>query len=110
MEKILYTPPAAFIISFLFFAILAAALSRLAYRGKQGPAGGRTSYACGEDIPDHTAQPDYSQFFSFAFFFTIAHVATLMMTIIPIESLETLAMALIYVAVVVVSLMVVFKR
>ncbi len=28
-------------------------------------------YACGEDMPSHLMQPDYSQFFPFAFFFTV---------------------------------------
>ena len=110
MEKFLYTPPVAFIITFVFFTVMAMVLSRLAYRGKEESAGARKSYACGEDIPDHMAQPNYSQFFPFAFFFTLAHVATLMMTIVPIQTYETFFVAMIYVLSVIVGLTVVFKR
>jgi NADH-quinone oxidoreductase subunit A len=109
LEKILYSPPIVFLIALLFFMLLSALFSRLAYRCKE-TAGARKSYACGEDLPSHMAQPDYSQFFPFAFFFTIAHVATLMMTVVPTETFETMFMALAYLLIVLVSLTIVFKR
>ncbi|MFA6549664.1 MAG: hypothetical protein WCT39_07055, partial [Candidatus Margulisiibacteriota bacterium] len=41
------------------------------------------AYTGGEEVPTHRVQPDYSQFYPFAFFFTILHVVTLMVTTVP---------------------------
>ena len=51
--------------------------------GKVMPAGKTKAYACGEDVADHRAQPDYAQFFHFAFFFTIMHVVALIVATLP---------------------------
>ncbi|MDD5247162.1 MAG: hypothetical protein PHS09_07210 [Candidatus Omnitrophica bacterium] len=111
MSKILLSPPLAFMIIFGFCLFLSFIFSRLAFRNKkEKPPGAGKSYACGEDIADHMAQPDYSQFFPFAFFFTIVHVATLMVTTIPVENAETFITAITYVISVVVALLILFRR
>jgi NADH:ubiquinone oxidoreductase subunit 3 (subunit A) len=51
--------------------------------GKVMPPGKTKSYACGEDVADHRSQPDYGQFFRFAFFFTIMHVVALIVATMP---------------------------
>lgn len=110
MDNILLSPPVAFLILLVFFWALSAMLSRLAFRGKKQVHGTGESYACGEDLPDHLAQPDYSQFFPYAFFFTIAHVATLIVTTVPMETLRALVMAVIYIFAVVIGLYVLLRR
>jgi hypothetical protein len=56
-------------------------------------AGATRSYACGEDVPDHRMQPDYAQFFPFAFFFTIMHVVALIVATVPRGSLAASGLA-----------------
>ena len=103
-------PPVAFLVILIFCLLLSVLLSRLAFRTKKTPGGLGESYACGEDNYNHMAQPDYSNFFPFAFFFTLAHVATLMIATVPIESLKSFAIAVIYVLGVVVGLSIILKR
>jgi len=111
MDNWLLNPAVSFCVVFIFIAVLAALFSRLSYRLNKEKAGGATkSYACGEDIQDHMAQPDYSQFFPFAFFFTLAHVATLMLTTVPVETPESMMFAVIYSFVVLTGLAIVFRR
>ncbi len=111
MEQLLLTPPVVFAIVFLFVLLLSTALSRLSYKKKEKREEGTgKAYACGEDVEDHMAQPDYSQFFPFAFFFTVAHVATMMITAIPLESINTLIMAELYIVGVVAGLFILFRR
>jgi NADH-quinone oxidoreductase subunit A len=111
MKQWLLTPPVVFAIVFLFVLFLSTALSRLAYKKKEKKEEGTgKAYACGEDVEDHMAQPDYSQFFPFAFFFTVAHVATMMITAIPLESIDTLIMAELYIVGVVAGLFILFRR
>lgn len=97
LEEWLLSPPVAFIIVLLacfFFSFL---FSKLSIRPQKHSKDETKPYACGEDNYDHLAQPDYSTFFSFAFFFTIAHVATLIMTTVPVETLRTFILAALYI-------------
>lgn len=110
MYNILLSPPVAFVILLVFCALLSLLFSRFAYRRKDAMGGGRKSYACGEDIPDHMAQPDYSQFFPFVFFFTISHVMTMMATTVPAETVETFFLAGVYIMTGIVSLFILLRR
>jgi NADH-quinone oxidoreductase subunit A len=111
MDKILFNPPVTFSIVLIFVIVLSKLLSGLAFKNKKRPtSGSRESYACGEDVKDHLAQPDYSEFFPFAFFFTIAHVATLILTTVPMQTFSTFAMAMVYLTVVVIGLLILFRR
>jgi NADH-quinone oxidoreductase subunit A len=110
MYQLILSPPIVFILLFVFLSGLSYLFSKLAYRSKKRAAGTGESYACGEDIPDHLAQPDYSQFFPYAFFFTIAHVATLIVTTVPMETVRALVMAIIYIMTVVIGLYVLLRR
>jgi len=79
---ILISPPIA------FFVFLAAAFGLYALgRGmapKLNKAGGKlTTYACGEDIPGVKIQFGYRLFFLFALFFTMMHVAVLVIATVP---------------------------
>ncbi len=78
----LLSPPVA------FFIFLAAALLLYALGGRMAPkltkVGGKlTTYACGEDIPGVKIQFGYRLFFFVALFFTIMHVATLVIATVP---------------------------
>ena len=112
MQELIFSPPVVFIIVFLFACLLSYLFSKLAYRGKDRVSGAGKAYACGEDVEveDHMAQPDYSQFFPFAFFFTLAHVATMMVTAIPLETVASLVMAELYIVSVIVGLFILLRK
>lgn len=111
MGKLILSPPAAFLITLLATILFGAALSSLAFkRSGKGDEGAGKSYACGEDMPTHLMQPDYTQFFPFAFFFTILHVVTLMVATVPVETAESFAIAVIYIAGAVAALFILFRR
>ena len=50
--------------------------------------------------------PDYSQFFPYAFFFTIMHVLTLIIATAPVDALT---LPLLYVAVGILALLIIFR-
>jgi NADH-quinone oxidoreductase subunit A len=110
MNNILLSPPLAFLIFLVCAFLLAWLLAKLAWRNSGQTEGTGKPYACGEDITNHLAQPDYSQFFPYAFFFTIAHVATLIVTTVPLETSRTLAICLIYIAAVIIGLTVLLRE
>jgi NADH:ubiquinone oxidoreductase subunit 3 (subunit A) len=97
MDKWLLSPLAAFVVILFTLWLLTSLLSRLAFRSAKKEEANAESYACGEKNYDHTVAPDYSTFFSFAFFFTLAHVATLIMTFFPVETLGNLALPALYI-------------
>lgn len=109
MSQWLLSPPAAFIIILFCVWIMSRLFSKFAFRGKSAD-GGKESYACGEKDYDPMAQPDYSLFFPFAFFFTLAHVATLMVATIPKAGFGSFAMAVIYIIGAIVGLSVLLRK
>jgi len=106
----LLSPPVAFTILLVFILILSKLLSRLSFKPKERSDETGKSYSCGEDVASHLIQPDYGQFFPFAFFFTILHVITLMLTTVPLETIESLSLAVIYIAGTIVGLVILFRR
>jgi NADH:ubiquinone oxidoreductase subunit 3 (subunit A) len=109
MEEIFSSPPVVFLLILVVVSALAWLGSRGAPKDKE-PPGAKESYACGEDFQDHLIQPDYSQFFPFAFFFTILHVVALVIATVPTETLETFAMAVVYVAGAIIGLIVLLRK
>jgi NADH:ubiquinone oxidoreductase subunit 3 (subunit A) len=110
MEEIFFSPPVAFLLILAVVSALAWLGSRGAFQKDKEPSGAKESYACGEDFQDHLIQPDYSQFFPFAFFFTILHVVTLVIATVPTETLETFAMAVVYVAGAIIGLLILLRK
>jgi NADH-quinone oxidoreductase subunit A len=109
-SELLLTPPVVFIavlVAALFFAYV---LSKLALKPKSVPAGLTKEYSCGEDIKTHMIQPDYSQFFPFAFYFTILHVVALMIATVPMATMQTFMIAVVYILGAIVGLFVLYKR
>jgi len=91
--------------------ILSGILSRLGYKSKAEDGEGMLkSYACGEDVSTNLMQPDYSQFFPFAFFFTILHVTTLIVATVPVKKIESFSIAALYIVGAVVALLILFRR
>ena len=80
--EILLSPPVAFLVFLLVFASVYWAGGRMAPKVRK--AGGKlTSYACGEDIPGAKIQFGYRLFFMIALFFTMMHVAALVVATLP---------------------------
>lgn len=96
-NSILITPAIAFIIICIVVLFLSYLFSKCAFKNKKQGENATKGYSCGEEFSDHLIQPDYSQFFPFAFFFTILHVVALTIATVPIERIETLAIAIVYV-------------
>ncbi len=94
--NILLLPPIAFGLILVSLLIFFALSGRLAAKPSTQAAGKTKSYACGEEVTSHRAQPEYTQFFPFAFFFTIMHVVALIVATAPIGSLRISAVAALY--------------
>lgn len=110
MGNVALTPPVVFLEVLIAMTLFTKALSYLSYKVKDRPSGTCKSYACGENVSTNMMQPDYSQFFPFAFFFTVLHVVTLMIATVPVDTLRSFAMALIYIGGAAVGLVILFRR
>ncbi|MEO0124586.1 MAG: NADH-quinone oxidoreductase subunit A [candidate division WOR-3 bacterium] len=82
MIDILLSPPIAFLIFLGIFYLIYWLGSLMAPKMKKTP-GKVSTYACGEDIPGTKIQFGYRLFFYVALFFTMMHVATLVVATIP---------------------------
>ncbi|HAF94680.1 MAG: hypothetical protein A2X34_08435 [Elusimicrobia bacterium GWC2_51_8] len=77
--NILLSPPIAFITALLFIMVVSELLAPLAPAPKIVPGSGKNKpYGCGEEVSGERVSPDYQGFFPFAIFFTLLHVAALM--------------------------------
>lgn len=110
MDRILLAPPICFIIVMAMISGFAALLSNLSFKSKNRPDDIGTSYACGEDVKTHLMQPDYSQFFPFAFLFTVLHVVALTIATIPVETMNSLVISIIYLAGALAGLVILLRR
>lgn len=110
METIFLSPPLAFVVLFVVICFLALLASRLAFRPASVKEGTLKSYACGEDVKDHRAMPDYGQFFPFAFFFTIMHVVALIIATVPAGNMRIFGMALLFIASSVMGLFILYRN
>jgi NADH-quinone oxidoreductase subunit A len=107
---VLLAPPVALTLLVFVVWTLSAASTPLAFRRK-GPRGALDKpYAGGEDVEKQRFQPDYSQFFPFAFFFTILHVVTLIVATSPTGVAGSLAFAIVYVLGALLALFILFRR
>jgi NADH:ubiquinone oxidoreductase subunit 3 (subunit A) len=111
VNKVLLVPAIAFLVVLAVFLVQLYLMSRVAWRGKSDGAGKTKAYACGEDVPDHKINPDYSQFFPFAFFFTIMHVVALILATVPaVAGRASYGLAAIFIVIALTSLFVLFRR
>ena len=110
MNNILLSPPLAFVIVLGAMVAFEKLLSTLACKPKTHAEGENKSYACGEDAATNLMQPDYSQFFPFAFFFTLLHVFTLTIATVPALTGGSFAIAVIYILAAITGLVILFRR
>jgi hypothetical protein len=82
-ELSVLSPLIAFAILLGASALLYVTMGTLRAGKRQKGARGMGPYSCGEELPTHMIQPDYGQFYPFAFFFTVLHVVALTATTIP---------------------------
>jgi NADH-quinone oxidoreductase subunit A len=103
MGQFLLYPPIAFLI-FLLIGYLIYRLSR-ALGPKPSMAEGKLStYACGENIPGRKVQYSY-HLFHFAFFFTVLHVATLVIATVPSGSIALVGIVYLLIALITVVIL-----
>jgi NADH-quinone oxidoreductase subunit A len=103
----LISPPVAFVLYLLVVFLIYLLGKRMA--PKLNKVGGKlTTYACGEDIPGVKVQFGYRLFFFIALFFTIMHVAALMIATVP--SGKIVLFAILYLAVIFLSIMALVTR
>jgi len=102
------TPPLAFLVVLAFLALLSYGARML---GAPRQSGGGQPYACGEEVTEERAQPDYGQFYPFAFFFTVLHVVALTIATVPsFRGTGLFFIAALYVLVALIGLSVIFRR
>jgi len=82
MNSLLLLPPVSLLLLLVVFTFFAFMARRLSPSGANNSGKGEP-YACGQEVGTGRIQPSYNEFFPFAFFFTIMHVATLMLCTIP---------------------------
>ena len=105
--EFLISPPVAFIL-FLAIACLIYLLGKRMAPKLNKTGGKLTTYACGEDIPGAKVQFGYRLFFFIALFFTIMHVAALMIATVPAGKIVWFAV--LYLAVIFLSIMALVTR
>jgi NADH-quinone oxidoreductase subunit A len=104
---ILLSPPVAFVLILAISGLLYLLGKRMA--PKLTDTGGKlTSYACGEDMPGTKIQFGYRLFFFVALFFTIMHVAALVIATAPAGKIALFAV--LYLAVVFLSVLALITR
>ncbi len=104
---ILISPPVAFVL-FLVAATLLYHLGRRMAPKLNNVGGKLTSYACGEDMPGTKIQFGYRLFFFVALFFTIMHVAALVIATVPAGKI--VLFAVLYLAVIFLSILALVTR
>jgi len=110
MEKLFLIPPVAFLFIFCVVLFVSYVLGRWAFFREKPSQEGRKAYACGEDFSQHLIQPDYSQFFPFAFFFTILHVVALMIATVPVGNGGLSALPVIYCLGAIIGLVILLRK
>ena len=111
MSYWLLIPPVAFllVLALAWLQYRAMAMMQSGEKWPDRPGKGK-SYACGEEFDTHRVQPDYSQFFPFAFFFTIMHVVALMAATVPMTAPGAPLYAACYLAASAIGLFILFRR
>jgi hypothetical protein len=110
MSTLLLVPPVALTIMVMVVWALSRASGTLGFKRKGTRGALDKPYAGGDTMAHNRVQVDYGQFFPFAFFFTILHVVTLVVATSPARTLESLAIALIYVLGALLGLFILFRR
>lgn len=103
-------PPVIFIFISLLILVVFLLLRKLSYKSSNNPKGKFKSYACGEEPIEERRKPNYSQFFPFAFFFTIMHVVVLLIATLPIHIDGSLLIVFLFLIISFVSIPILFRE
>ena len=106
MGILILSPPITFIIYLLLFLGISAVFKKLAAHGAYSE-GKEKSYACGEEMAANQGQPEYSEFFMLAFFFTIIHVIVL---VVATDTNGLTLASAVYIGVTVLALFMLLRR
>ncbi len=82
MESVLYSPPVLFTLILISLLIFSKWLSRFSNKKESGEHA-LDSYACGQRDVENYVNPDYSNYFSYAFIFTVVHILILVVATVP---------------------------
>lgn len=110
INYVLLLPPVAFFIILIFVWLQIAFFGKYGCKSTSFAPGKGKQYACGEDVPINRINPEYRQFFLFAFFFTIMHVAALVITTYPAADPGSLSIAFLYILGAITGLVILFRR
>ena len=100
------TPPLAFLLLLIIISALSWLSKGLSPKGAQSEGKGEP-YACGQDVTTGRIQPSYSDFFPFAFFFTIIHVTALVLATVPAGAVW---LAVPFLAITALAILILFRR
>jgi len=107
INSLMLVPPLDFLLLLAVIAVFALLARFLSPRGVAHTAGKGEPYACGQDVSTGRIQPSYSDFFPFAFFFTIMHVAALMIGTIPADAVW---LAVPFLAIAILAIIILFRK
>lgn len=106
----LFAPPIIFLVVLAAVSIFSKLCGLLSFKNPKPGKGQKECYACGEDVPNHRIQPNYSEFFPFAFFFTIIHVVALIISTVPAATPDTYAIVVLFIVGSLIGLSILFRK
>jgi NADH:ubiquinone oxidoreductase subunit 3 (subunit A) len=106
MEGILFSPPVLFLMFAVIFLGCSKLLSSYSHAGSKAERK-MDPYACGQRDIRNYVNPDYSQYFPLAFFFTIMHVLVLVVATAPYDAP---ILPVVYIGAGVLAMVIIFKR
>jgi len=105
--NILLYPPFAFIIALIVMIFFGAIIKDFEPKTRKSPDSSKT-YACGEDFPSEKLNPSYEEFFPWAIFFTVLHIAALVLMTLAFTSGISIAVPFVYIVIVLIILTILF--
>ena len=105
--NILLYPPFGFLIALITVIIFGAIIKIFEPKINRKDDSSKT-YACGEDFPAQKLNPGYEEFFPWAIFFTVLHIAALMLMTLAFTSGIPFMVPLIYTIIILIILTILF--
>ena len=106
MNYLFLLPPLAFLLILIVAGALFFLTKRLSAKGVYSPGKGEP-YACGQEVATGRIQPNYAEFFPFAFFFTIMHVTALAVCTAPANAVW---LAAVFIAIAALAIIILFRK
>ena len=106
LSDLLLSPLAIFVIMLAVFGLIGWLVKGLAIKSNPTPNKG-DPYACGQKVPTGKIQPNYFDFFHFAFLFTILEVVALMIGTVTANAVW---LTVVILSVIVLAIFILFRR